>query len=71
MHGITENERETTHDWVLVVLSEKMHVDLTFSDIDKTHRIGQKKTSSYKPRAVIIKFVSYNTRKRIFSNIKC
>ena len=40
-----------------------MHIDLTPSDIDRTHRIGQKKASSKKSRAVIIKFVSYNTRK--------
>ena len=40
-----------------------MHIDLTPSDIDRTHRIGQRKASSKKSRAVIIKFVSYNTRK--------
>ena len=43
-----------------------MHIDLTPSDLDRTHRIGQKKASSKKPRAVIIKFVSYNTRNFFF-----
>ena len=47
-----------------------MHVDITFSDLDRTHRIGQKKASSNKPRSAIIKFVSYNARKRLFSNKK-
>ena len=42
---------------------KKMHVDLTPSDLDRTHCIGQKKASSNKPRAVIIRFVSYSTRK--------
>ena len=43
-----------------------MHIDLTPSDLDRTHRIGQKKASSKKPRAVITKFVSYNTRNFFF-----
>ena len=47
-----------------------MHVDLTFSDLERSYRIGQKKASSNKPRAVIIEFFSYNMRKRTFSNKK-
>ena len=43
-----------------------MLVDLTPSDLDRTHHTGQKKALSNKPRAVIIKFVSYNMRKIIF-----
>ena len=43
-----------------------MHVDLTFSDLEKTYGLGQKKASSNKARALITKFVSYNTRKRFF-----
>ena len=45
-----------------------MHVDLPPSDLGRTQRIGQKKASSNKLRAVIIKFVSYNTRKFFFKN---
>ena len=67
LHGIAEGEREKTDDLVLGTLNEKMYVDLTPSDLDRTHRIGQKKASSDKPRAVILKFVSYNTRKIFFS----
>ena len=40
-----------------------MYVDLTFSDLERSYRIGQKKASSNKPRAVIIEFFSYNMRK--------
>ena len=58
-----------------------MHVDLTLSDLDRStlsdldrstlsdlgrsHSIGQKKASGNKSRAAIVKFVSYNLRKRI------
>ena len=64
LHGITEGERENTDDLVLETLKGKVHVDLIPSDLDRTHRICQKKASSNKPSAVIITFVSYNTRKR-------
>ena len=70
LHGITEGERENTDDLVLETLNEKLHINLTPSDLDKTHRIGHKKASSKKPRAVTIQFVSYNTRKKIFFKSK-
>ena len=66
LHSITEGELENTDDLVLQTLNEKLHVDLTLSDLDRTHRIDQKKASSNKPRAIIIKFVSYNTTEIVF-----
>ena len=50
------------------ILNEKLHGYLTVSNLDRSHRIGQKKASSDKPRAIIVRFVSCNTRKRIFLN---
>ena len=47
-----------------------MHVNLSPSNLDRTYRIGQKKASSNKPKAVIIKFISYNARKIIFLSKK-
>ena len=38
-------------------------------DIDRTHRLPGKKPNE-KSRAVIVKFVSYNTKKLIFKNKK-
>ena len=66
LHGIAEGERENTDELVSETLNEKMYIDLTPSDLDGTHRIGQKKASSKKPRAVITKFVRYNTRNFFF-----
>ena len=64
LHSITDGEREITDELALeIFLNKKIHIDLTPSDIDRTHRIGQKKGSSKKSRGAIIKFVSYNTRK--------
>ena len=66
LYGIAECERENTGDLVLETLYEKLHIDLNLSDLYRTHRVGQSKALSNKPRVVIIKFVRYNTGKRIF-----
>ena len=70
MQSIREGERENTDELVLEILNEEVLVDLTLPDLSRTHRSGQKKTLSNKPRAAIIKFVSYNTKKRFFLNKK-
>ena len=63
LHDIAETEHENIDDSVLETLNEKFHVELTLSDVDRTQHIGQKKASSNIARAVIIRFVIYNTRK--------
>ena len=45
MHGM-QGERENADDLVLETFNEKMCIDLTPSDLDRTHRIGQKKALS-------------------------
>ena len=73
---VSERERQKKDNIIdtmksdMVNINEKMRIDLTSSDLDRTHRIGQRKAPSKKPRAVIIKFVSYNTRKFSFLNKK-
>ena len=52
------------------VNTEKVNIELSSSDLDTTHRIGWKKESNRKSRTVIVKFVSYNTRKRILTSKK-
>ena len=44
-----------------------MDIEITENDIDRMHRIGKPKNNG-KPRPVIIKFVRYNDRKKVFSS---
>ena len=70
LHSVVENEGENIDDLVLNIVNEKMNIEPPSSDWDRTHRIGWKKESYRKLRAVIVKFISYNTRKQIFSKKK-
>ena len=51
------------------VIDTKMDIKITDNDIDKTHRVRKPKSNG-KPRPVIIKFVRYNDRKKVFSSKK-
>ena len=70
IHGITEGNQENTDDLALETFREKLDVELILRDLDRTHRIGKNYKSSNRPRPVIVKFIRYNDRKKIFSKIK-
>ena len=69
IHGIPENKNKNTDVLAMEVIETKMDIKITDNDIDRTHRIGKPiKNGTTKP--VIIKFVRYNDRKKIFSSKK-
>ena len=65
MHGIEETNDENTDDLVLKSIYEKLGVDITENEIDRSHRIGRKKDGQ-RPRPIIVKLTRYNTRKKVF-----
>ena len=69
IHGIPENKNENTNVLAMEVIETKMDIKITENDIDRTHRIGRPKKNG-KPRPVIMKFVWYNDRKKVFSSKK-
>lgn len=66
MHGIPETEKEDTDSVVIDAVKTNLNVTLAKSDIDRSHRIGQKNNSSKRPRALIVKFSRYNVRASVF-----
>ena len=64
-----ENKNENTDVLDSEVIGTKMDVKIGQNDIDKTHRIEETKNND-KLRPVIIKFVRYNDRQKIFSSKK-
>ena len=63
------NKNEDTDALVLEIIDTKMKIKNTKNDAYRTHRIRKPKING-KPRPVIIKFVSYNDRKKVFSSKK-
>ena len=64
LHGVPEAQTDTDNA-VLSVANDKLGLNLTRECIDRSHRIGQS-TSNGKPRPIIVKLTSYDTRRKIF-----
>lgn len=72
--GIPEQNNEITDD-VILKLAEDMNVQLSRADIDRSHRVGRledtRRTDSgvrtrIRHRDIIVQFVTYNARQRLF-----
>ena len=68
IHGIDEENQENTDEVVISVLKKEMDEEITHLDIDRSHRLGNRKLDKSKPRPIIIKFSRYNVKARIFKN---
>ena len=69
IHGLPESKNENTDELVIDTIKEKMGEEIEKDEIDRSHRLGAPKNNG-KSRPIIIKFVRYNTRCRIFKNKK-
>ena len=69
IHGLPESKNENTDLLAMEAIETKLNIKITDNDIDRIHRIGKSKNNG-KLRPVIIKFVRYNDRKKIFSSKK-
>ena len=69
VHGVAENNNESTDDVVMKTIREKMGEEIRDIDIDRTHRIGKAKSDG-KSRPIINKFARYNTRNKVFRKKK-
>ena len=70
IHGITEGNEENTNDLALKIFKEKLDIELTQRDLDRTHRISKNDKRNNRPRPVIVKFIRSNDMKKIFSKKK-
>lgn len=68
IYGIRESQAENTDNLVLDLVKNKLNVQLTLNDIDRSHRVGKPQIN--RNRAIIVKFCSYRDKQLIFSNKK-
>ena len=69
-HGITESSDEDTDQLVIDQCNEKLNLSIARDMLERTHRLGPKRTQGGKPRAIIVKFRSYRNRRLVFINKK-
>ena len=76
LHGVPESPNEDTDDHVLNVIQNELNIDITISEIERSHRLGVKQpqrmlrsTQEY-ARPIIVRFSSFRKRKEVFSNKK-
>ena len=66
-----EETVEDTDEKIIKTLQQSTDETIKPEDIDRSHRLGKPKSSkNAKPRPLIVKFVRYNTRNRIYRNKK-
>lgn len=70
VHGIVEERRENTDELIIDIIKNDVDIEISENDIDRTHRIGAPRNPGEKPRPIIVKFVRYNVRKKVFGNKK-
>ena len=63
--GIPESRSENTDDVVCNLAREKLQLDLSISDIDRSHRVGDPTKERKHPRAIIVKCCSYRIKNSI------
>lgn len=62
--GVEETENEDTDRLVIEKVANKISVNLSLQDIDRSHRVGRQVTGKNRP--IIVKFVSYRKRNEMF-----
>ena len=64
------NQRENTDQLIIDLAKNKLNVEIDPKDISRSHRVPggpPRPDSGIRPRGVIVKFTSYNVRRRVFS----
>ena len=67
IHGIPEVESENCYEVVVDFFRKDLRCEVNESEIDRTHRVG-KRQAGYKPRAIIVKFCSYQSKAKVMKS---
>ena len=69
-NGIQEQQEshENTDLIVVDICRKNLGVNLSRGDLDRTHRLGRERSSTDKPRPIIVKFVNYHDRDDVFKS---
>jgi len=65
-----EEDKEDNDDGVKVLfkIADELEIDLEENEIQRVHRLGQKRRNNENPRPIIARFVSYKKRNKFLTN---
>jgi hypothetical protein len=68
VYGVPEGRSEDTNEIVIKLVKEKLNVQITRQDVDRSHRLGKPPIDGKKnsPRPIIVRFTSYAARSSVF-----
>lgn len=64
LHGVNKSGNKNIIKILIKTFSEELSVEIKEDDLERSHRLGKPKWKDNKPRPIIIKFTSYNVRKK-------
>ena len=68
IHGLNETKTKDTNEMVLDVINDKLSMEISHVSIDRSHKLGKRKSTGQKLRAIIVKFTRYKDRHLVFVN---
>ena len=68
IHGVEENKDNDDGEKVLFKIADELEFDLEDNEIQRVHRLGQKRRNNENPRPIIARFVSYKKRNEFLTN---
>ena len=71
-YNVQEDEKENTSDKIYKILEENLQIPDAREKIkiDRSHRVGRKRDSNRKPRAIVVKFNYFQDREHIRMNAR-
>ena len=64
--SVKENSNENTDNIVTDIIAKDLGVNIDINEIDRSHRVG-KPSGNGKPRTILVKFISYRARDKLYS----
>ena len=70
LHDVKETKDENTDEVTIKTLSEKMNIEISQKDLDRTYRIGKTDRNDSKSIPIIIEFARYAVRNNVYRKEK-
>ena len=70
IYGVEEHKEDNDdEEKVLFKIADELEIDLKDNEIQRVHRLGQKRRNNENPRPIIARFVSYKKRNDFLKKI--